>query len=94
MLIVIMFVAFMTANAENGNNDPIELFKAKKCNSCHSIKVLGIEKKNKKSKGTDLSYVGSKYEAPFLMDYLQKKVEINGKKHGITRNPAGFDQCQ
>ncbi len=82
-LIIFMTGALAITNAQNSTKAPIELFKEKKCNSCHSIQTLGIEKKNKKSKGGDLSNVGSKYEVPFLVDYLKKKVEIDGKKHGI-----------
>ena len=70
-------------NAEGITEEPIKIFKNQKCNSCHSIKILDIEKKNKKSKAPDLSSVGSKHGPDFFVEWLQKKRTQHGKKHPI-----------
>ena len=86
ILMFLFIFSFAYINAQDTNNDAIKIFNDKKCVSCHSISVLNIEKKNKNSKAPDISGIGNKYDAPFLMNFLQKKAEINGKKHGLRFN--------
>lgn len=74
---------FLFVNAQEKPIDPIQLFKDKKCNSCHSIDVIGIPKTNEKSKAPDLSNIADK-GPEFLTKYMMKEADNNGKKHGIS----------
>lgn len=85
----IVLTGFLLATSYSGEAraqkvlDGKQIFLAQKCNLCHSVPPAGIEAttKSEKMKGPDL--VGeSKRDAKLLNDYLRKKVEINGKKHG------------
>jgi cytochrome c1 len=81
------FISFLVnINAQKPPDDPIKVFKDKKCSSCHSIKLVKIERKNKKSKAPDLSNVGAEHEPDFFMDWLLKNTEQSGKKHPIKFN--------
>lgn len=64
--------------------DGKQIFLAQKCNLCHSISSAGIQAtvKSEKMKGPDLAGVTPKKDATLLNNYLRKKAEINGKKHG------------
>ena len=56
-----------------------------KCSLCHSIDSLGIERKSKseKTKGPDLSTIGSEHDAAWLTKWLRQEVTAeDGKKHG------------
>jgi len=64
--------------------DGKQIFTDKKCNSCHSIESLGIERTNPKAKGTDLSKVGDELTEEFIAKYLKKEETLNDKKHGIA----------
>ena len=81
LLSVVCF--YVNAIAQEKPIDPIKMFTDKKCNSCHSINVIGIAKTNEKSRAPDLSNVYEK-GPDFLTKYLKKEAEINGKKHGIA----------
>jgi len=55
-----------------------------KCSICHSIDSLAIERKSKseKTKGPDLSTVGSDHDAAWLAKWLRQEVAAaDGKKH-------------
>ena len=64
--------------------DGKQIFLAQKCNLCHAVSSAGIQAttKSEKMKGPDLTGVASKLDARLLNDYLRKKAEIKGKKHG------------
>ncbi len=64
--------------------DGKQIFLAQKCNLCHSVSSAGIQAtvKSEKMKGPDLAGLTPKMEARLINDYLRKKAEINGKKHG------------
>lgn len=64
--------------------DGKQIFLAQKCNLCHTVSSAGIQAtvKSEKMKGPDLAEVAPKLEAKLINDYLHKKAEINGKKHG------------
>jgi mono/diheme cytochrome c family protein len=64
--------------------DGKQIFLAQKCNLCHGVSSAGINAttKSEKMKGPDLTGVAPKVDARLLNDYLRKKAEINGKKHG------------
>ena len=55
-----------------------------KCSICHSIDSLAIERKSKseKTKGPDLSTIGSEHDAAWLAKWLRQEVAAtDGKKH-------------
>lgn len=64
--------------------DGKQIFLAQKCNLCHAVSSAGIQAtvKSEKMKGPDLTGVTPKMDARVLNDFLRKKAEINGKKHG------------
>jgi len=64
--------------------DGKQLFLAQKCSVCHTVSSAAIQAttKSAKMKGPDLTGVAPKLDARLLNDYLRKKAEINGKKHG------------
>ena len=72
--------------AEGGAGPPgMQAFVALKCSLCHSVESLGIERKSKseKTKGPDLSTVGSSHDAAWLKRWLREEVaNADGKKHG------------
>lgn len=67
------------------------IFLKNKCTSCHSIQVLGIEKKasedeadsptTTKKKPPDLSGVGLKHTAEWITNWLLKKETMDGEHH-------------
>jgi cbb3-type cytochrome oxidase cytochrome c subunit len=58
-----------------------KLFMDKKCNTCHSLESLKIPKKLASSKGPDLSNVGAQRTSDWIVKWLKKEVDLNGKKH-------------
>ena len=63
-----------------------KIFVENKCSSCHSIKVIGINKKTDDNESTDLkppdlSSIGTEREANWITKYLQKKEKLDGEKH-------------
>lgn len=64
--------------------DGKQIFLAQKCNLCHTVSSADIQAtvKSDKMKGPDLAALAPKPEAKLLADYLRKKAEIHGKKHG------------
>ena len=90
-LLAIMAIAAMSgamigaASITNlaANSDGKSIFKANKCDKCHSIESQGIELNGKPPGKTppDLSGVGLKHKAGWIKDWLLKDEELNGKKH-------------
>lgn len=68
------------------------VFMAQKCNTCHSVEAVGIEAKMKseKMKGPDLTDVASRHDAEWITKYLNKEVDIDGKKH--SKGFTGTDE--
>ncbi len=58
-----------------------KLFLANKCNTCHSIESQTIKKTLATSKAPDLSNVGSERKADWIAQFIQKKIDKDGKKH-------------
>ncbi len=55
------------------------IFVAQKCTTCHAISSQGLPKEN--PKGGDLSDVGTKHNADWIMAFITKQETLNGKKH-------------
>lgn len=64
--------------------DGKQIFIAQKCSLCHTVSSAAIQAttKSEKMKGPDLTGLTPKLDAKLINDYLRKKAEINGKKHG------------
>ena len=77
LVLAFLFVTPVYAEEAAGK----KVFMDSKCNTCHSIESQGIEKSMASSKAPDLSDVGSTRTADWISQYLQKKVDIDGKKH-------------
>lgn len=65
--------------AQEAENPGKKVFIDKKCSSCHSVKVAGLE--SKKKDAFDLSKSGEKRTADFLKQYLSKKAKIKDADH-------------
>lgn len=74
-----------TAGATTEGPPGLQAMLALKCNLCHSIDSQGVERKSKseKTKGPDLSTIGSKHDCAWLGQWLRQEVaNAEGKKHG------------
>ncbi len=69
------------AAAEDAN---VKLFEESKCNNCHSIEKLGVERKipSEKTKGADLGT--TERDAAWITQWVLKEVELEGKTHIST----------
>lgn len=70
--------------------DAKDIFLAEKCQRCHSIEELNITNTGQKDV-SDLSAVGSKRMAEWLVKYLRREEAINGKKHLKNLKTSGAD---
>ena len=83
ILVFAFLVSFgSVAKADDAAN--AKLFQDKKCNTCHSIESQKVEKKMASSKAPDLSNVGSTRDAAWITKWLNKEVDMDGKKHPST----------
>ena len=77
-----LFIGYTAStSAEEAAKDGKTIFTEAKCTMCHSVKSLTIETKGK---APDLSIVGDKLKADFLMKYLKKEDKLNDKNHPIA----------
>ena len=101
-LAAIVALAFAaTAGAQEAKPDGKALFLDKKCNSCHTIKALGIQKRTAaaagekkeaegatvtKTKTHDLSSVGVDLKADWMTKFLKRlEATKGGKKHMLFK---------
>ncbi len=97
----VAFAFAATAGAQEAKPDGKALFLDKKCNSCHTVKALGIQKRvaavagekkvaegatPAKAKTFDLSSVGLDQKADWMAKFL-KRLEMTkkGKKHMLFK---------
>jgi hypothetical protein len=54
-----------------------------KCDKCHSVSTVGIEaeKTTGKMAGGDLVNLADSYEADWIIKYVKKEADLDGKKH-------------
>lgn len=59
------------------------IFTAQKCSLCHGVEALAIASKatSDKTKGPDLSTVGSTRDAAWLGKFLRREEKLDGKVH-------------
>lgn len=87
---VLLGLALATAPLAAQENDGKAIFEAQKCNLCHSVSTVGIEAttKSDKLKGPDL--VDLDQEAEWVVKYLKKEADKDGKSH--TKPFKGSDE--
>ena len=92
VLIVVCATGFLSQNAygQDNNVDAKDIFLTEKCQRCHSIETLNITNTGQKDI-SDLSAVGSKRTAEWLIKYLRREEAINGKKHLKNLKTSGAD---
>lgn len=85
VLAVVPTAASALPAGEADTLDGKAIFLAQKCELCHSVSTAGIEAKAKsdKMKGPDLvGVVTAEHDADWMVDYLRKAADLEGKKHG------------
>lgn len=80
------------AGAETAPSDVPEVFTAGRCNLCHSIESHGVDRRSKseKTKGPDLSDVGSRHSAEWMASWLRQEETLDGETH--EREYKGSDE--
>ena len=80
---VVLIVGGAALAAPVSAADGKEVFLAQKCNTCHAVSTAGIEAttKSEKMKGPDLVGVVQAHDATWVADFIQKKIDKEGKKH-------------
>lgn len=81
--ITLLVVAALACAGPAAALDGKEVFLAQKCNMCHTVSSAGIEAttKSEKMKGPDLAGVVQTLDPVWVADFIQKKVDKEGKKH-------------
>ena len=75
--------AFVAAGARADEAAAKKAFEANKCSNCHSIEKLGMTRKiqSEKTAGPDLSKIGAKHDAAWIVKWCERAVEKDGKTH-------------
>ncbi|MBL7128153.1 MAG: cytochrome c [Ignavibacteria bacterium] len=81
-IVFILFAISFNASAFD-EPDGKQIFEDEKCNLCHSVSTVGIEAKTKKEafKGPDLVNLADSFEADWIVKYLKKEADKDGKSH-------------
>ena len=76
-------LVFIAAGARADEAAAKSAFDANKCSNCHSIEKLGMTRKiqSEKTAGPDLSKVGTKHDAAWIVKWCLREVEKDGKPH-------------
>lgn len=87
-LLVMSFFLILSWNpaASAGEEPGKQLFLDNKCNMCHSIEALEIERTSSsdKLKAVDLSTVGDDLDLEWAVKFLMKEIEREGALHKKT----------
>lgn len=75
-VLVVLAVAPLFAGEESPGK---QIYLDQKCNMCHPVSTAGIESKMDKG---DLVGLADQYEADWLVQYLKKEADKDGKTHG------------
>lgn len=80
--------AWAAPSAAAETKDGKATFTELKCNNCHAVSTQGIAvveeegaEEDEESEPSDLSGIGAKHDAKWVKDWLNKKVEKDGKTH-------------
>lgn len=76
---------FTSFNSQGEEPAGKQIFVDSKCGNCHSIEAEGLTTKSKKKNVPDLSDVGTKHNADFIMKFITKQETMNDAQH-----PMGF----
>ena len=76
-------VGFAFGGAANAQDAGQKAFEANKCSNCHSVEKLKIERKVKSEKmaGPDMSTVGDKHDAAWIVKFASREIQMDGKDH-------------
>ena len=76
-------LTFLGAAARADEAVAKQAFEANKCSNCHSIEKLGMARKiqSEKTAGPDLSKIGAKHDAAWIVKWCRREVEKDGKTH-------------
>ncbi len=85
VVVIVALYGFAFTFAADDGPDGKQIFLDKKCTTCHSVELVGIES-TKKSGANDLSTVGDIIEADFMTKYLLKEEKIDDKAHKTKFN--------
>jgi len=82
LLAACLGLAFFAGSA-SASSEGTDVFKAQRCNSCHSVEIAKIPlvKGDDGEEARDLSTVGNRFDKRFLAGYLLGRQEIDGQKH-------------
>ena len=89
--VLILFAILFNASAFD-DPDGKEVFEDQKCNLCHDVSTVGIKAitKSEKLKGPDLVNLADSYEADWIVKYVKKEADKEGKTH--TKPFKGTDE--
>lgn len=84
--LMLLFGAAVVVPAGADDMPGQEAFLAQKCNMCHSVEALEIERTSTsdKMKGADLSTVGDDLDMEWAVKFIKKEVELEGALHKKT----------
>jgi mono/diheme cytochrome c family protein len=76
-------VAFASAATAAAQDAGQKAFEANKCSNCHSVDKVGIARKieSEKMAGPDMSKVGDKHDAAWIVKFVSRETELDGKQH-------------
>jgi cytochrome c2 len=76
-------LSFASAVAASAADAGQQAFEANKCSNCHSVEKVGIARKiqSEKMAGPDMSKVGDKHDATWIMKWTSREIEQDGKQH-------------
>ena len=80
--LVLCFFSLAAVAPAPSFDDDEETYK-QHCGECHGVKVADIAPTTKKDKdkGPDLTGIGEKFEADWIMKYIKKEADKEGKSH-------------
>jgi mono/diheme cytochrome c family protein len=86
LLATLGVACLLGARSTPGNAEGKAIFLANKCSNCHAISAAGIARAGAAPSGLpkappDLTGVGSRHTAAFIVKFLRKEETIEGRKH-------------
>ena len=80
--LLVLFLVPSMPHATDGQ----DLFVEEKCDRCHAIASLGIEAttKSDRMRGPDLGETDQQRTAEWIVRYVAKQIELDGKSHRTT----------
>lgn len=87
-LVLTAFTLFLagTALAQDADADAgKKAFMDADCNRCHDVESHDISATiaSERMKGPDLSQIGAEHDAEWIVDYVKREVQLEGKNHRL-----------